>query len=205
VRALGNLEEGLAMETERARRDTPSPRDGVLETARRLFYEEGIHSVGIDRIVSESGYPRATIYRHYRNKEGLVLAYLAVEDQYIRGYCGPVDPGIDPVGRLCVIAEAVSQDATSRHWRGCPFINAAAEFPDPLSPVRAAVEAHRSWFRTMLEDVFADAVRENPSGDAAAFVLLRDAVLVGNSLDDRGEANRSFATAVADRFGLVIS
>jgi hypothetical protein len=57
----------------------------------------------------------------------------------------------------------------------------------------------------MLEDVFADAVRENPSGDAAAFVLLRDAVLVGNSLDDRGEANRSFATAVADRFGLVIS
>ncbi|WP_284328734.1 TetR/AcrR family transcriptional regulator [Demequina litorisediminis] len=61
------------------------PRDRLLATASALFYEEGIHAIGIDRIVSEAGVPRATLYRHFAGKEGLVLAYLRGEDAAIRG------------------------------------------------------------------------------------------------------------------------
>jgi AcrR family transcriptional regulator len=57
----------------------------VLTTATRIFYAEGIHSVGVDRIVNEAKVTRATFYRHFPGKEDLVLAYLLGADQAIRG------------------------------------------------------------------------------------------------------------------------
>lgn len=51
----------------------------------RLFYAEGIHSVGIDRVTAEAEVTRATLYRHFAGKEELVLAYLDQADQGIRG------------------------------------------------------------------------------------------------------------------------
>lgn len=54
-------------------------RDRLLDTATRLFYAEGIHTVGIDRIIAEAGIAKATFYRHFRTKEDLVVAYLVRE------------------------------------------------------------------------------------------------------------------------------
>ncbi len=72
-----------------ASRTTPSgasaARERLLRTASDLFYREGIHAVGVDRIVAEAGVTRATFYRHFPSKEDLVEAYLGVEDANIRG------------------------------------------------------------------------------------------------------------------------
>ena len=61
-------------------------RDKLLETAAALFYAEGIKGIGVDRILSEAGTTRATMYRHFPGKEALVAAYLEREDAIIRGY-----------------------------------------------------------------------------------------------------------------------
>ena len=69
------------MSTTRRRASAPPPRrKRLLDAATDLFYSEGIHSVGVDRIIEAAGVTRATMYKQFDGKEGLVLAYLQGED-----------------------------------------------------------------------------------------------------------------------------
>ena len=51
-------------------------RERLLETAARIFYAEGINTVGVQRIIEEAGVTLATFYRHFPSKQDLILAYL---------------------------------------------------------------------------------------------------------------------------------
>ena len=82
------------------------PRERLLRTASELFYREGIHAVGVDRIVGEAGVTRATFYRHFPGKEDLVEAYLGVEDSHIRSaFASAGDQSDDPRRLLELIAD----------------------------------------------------------------------------------------------------
>lgn len=180
------------------------PRERLLRTATRLFYEEGIHGVGVDRVLAEAGVTRATMYRHFPGKEALVVAYLEHEDAVIRGLFAAAaeeaaarDAAPDEL--LGLVIDGVAEDATRLHTRGCPFINASAEFPDADGPVRAVVRQHREWFRGTLTALATAAGAPDPAATAAGLVLLRDAMLVGNYLDGQDVAAdfRSTARTVA--------
>ncbi len=169
-------------------------RDRLLRTAAELFYREGIHSVGVDRILAEAGVTRATMYRHFAGKEGLVEAYLALEDATIRGYFSDAETHAGPDDDMLeLVIDGIAEDIARYHTRGCPFINAAAEYPDPDSKVRKLIASHRSWFRGALEA--AAAGRDHPAEIAASLVLLRDAALVGGYLDGIGNTQRAFTRA----------
>jgi AcrR family transcriptional regulator len=182
---------------------TSSPRDRLLATAQRLFYGEGINSVGVDRILAEAGVTRATMYRHFSGKEGLVVAYLDLEDAIIRGYfeAAAAAPGT-PVELVERVIDGIAEDATRYHTRGCPFINASAEYPDSDSPVRAVVARHRAWFRETLAAVATAAGLPEPDRTAAALVQLRDAMLVGAYLDDAADAATTFRGTARQVAGL---
>lgn len=179
---------------------TPSPanahRDKLLETAATLFYSEGIKGVGVDRILSEAGSTRATMYRHFPGKEALVAAYLEREDAIIRGYFEAAGAaGGTPRELVGLVIEGIATDAQRYHRRGCPFINAAAEYPDADGEVRAIIERHRTWFRETLTTVCRAAGIAKPAQVAAALVLLRDAALVGVYLDGDSVATTFRRTA----------
>ena len=163
----------------------PSPaRQRLLETASRIFYTEGIHGVGVDRVIGEAEVTRATFYRHFPSKEALVLAYLQREDEGIRGIFESAAETIDdPEAMLDAIILGIADDVEHHHTRGCPFINASAEYPDPTSDVRLTVAQHRAWFAGVLESVLVAAGRDDALERARALVLLRDAALVGGYLD----------------------
>ena len=158
------------------------PRARLLRTASELFYRDGIHSVGVDRIVDAAGVTRATFYRHFPGKEDLVQAYLEGEDATLRHAFEGL-AGLDAEQSLEAVIQAIADDVTRNHTRGCPFINASAEYPDAASPVRVTVKNHRDWFRATLSGILAAAGRANPDEQAGALVLLRDAALVGGYLD----------------------
>jgi AcrR family transcriptional regulator len=163
---------------------TTSPRDRLLETAAALFYREGINGVGVDRVLAEAGVTRATMYRHFAGKEALVVAYLEREDANLRDlFARAGASGASPQQLVDLVIEGIAEDVTRFHTRGCPFINAAAEFPDPDSEVRQVVRRHRDWFRATLAEVVRGAGIADPEDKAAALVLLRDAALVGAYLD----------------------
>ena len=160
------------------------PRERLLRTASEIFYRDGIHAVGVDRVVAEAGVTRATFYRHFPSKEDLVTAYLQLEDSTIRGFFEAAAPtATSPAEMLELIIEGIADDLSRNHTRGCPFINAAAEYPDPTSAVRRTVGAHREWFRNSLEQALVAAGRPDAASAASALVLLRDAAFVGGYLD----------------------
>ncbi|MDG6109921.1 TetR/AcrR family transcriptional regulator [Dactylosporangium aurantiacum] len=157
----------------------------LLTTASEIFYAEGIHAVGVDRIIAEAKVTRATFYRHFPGKEDLILAYLREADRMIRGQVDAAATGdLPPADALRAVAEAIAHGIRSPGFRGCAFLNAVAEYPDPGHPVHQAVLAHRQWF---LDTVTALLARIDPAvaGPAARhYVMLRDGAMAAGCLFD---------------------
>ncbi|TYB67757.1 TetR/AcrR family transcriptional regulator [Nonomuraea sp. PA05] len=163
---------------------TVSPaRTRVLETAARLFYGEGVHTVGIDRIIAEAGVAKATFYHHFPSKDELVRAYIVEQSTMQRGLAENVRGG-SPTRRLHAIFAFMCEFGAGLTFRGCPFVNTAAEYPDPGHPVRQAIAAHRRWNRDLYRDLLAADGHPDPERTADVLMLLRDGLVVGFDLDD---------------------
>ena len=157
----------------------------LLDTATRLFYTEGIRAVGIDRIIAEAGVAKATFYNHFPSKDDLVLAYIEEQDQLGRAAVAAL-PKQPPRELIAAIMGRISEAVVAGGWRGCPFLNAAAEYPDPASPVRQAIDARRAWHHGILEKLLAADGDPTPSVTASLLVALSDGLLEAAYLDDSG-------------------
>jgi len=161
-----------------------APRERLLRTASEIFYRDGIHAVGVDRVITEAGVTRATFYRHFPSKEDLVVAYLGTEDAALRSmFAAAAEHVSDPEQLLEAIIQGIATDISENHTRGCPFINASAEYPDAAGAVRRTVRSHRDWFQHTLRAALENAGRDDAAEKARALSLLRDAALVGGYLD----------------------
>ncbi len=158
----------------------------LLSSASRLFYTEGLHSVGIDRVIADAGVTRATLYRHFPSKDDLLVAYLTEADRAIRAQVAAARESAAgaPEDVVLAVATTIADGIRSPGFRGCAFLNAAAEYPDPAHPVHQAVLAHRQWFLDTVTDLLA------ATGDTAAepaaqhFVMLRDGAMAAGCLTD---------------------
>ncbi|HEV2782581.1 MAG TPA: TetR/AcrR family transcriptional regulator [Actinophytocola sp.] len=166
------------------RRQSPARRR-VLDTAAALFYAEGLHTVGIDRIIAQAGVAKATFYHHFPAKDELVRAYLDEEYQRQRAAIEAMrTASIEPRQILLAIFEYLGKTGASAGFRGCPFTNAAAEYPDPAHPVRRTIAEYRRWSHTLFRDLLADAGDPDPERTATILMMLRDGIVVGSDLDD---------------------
>ncbi len=163
---------------------TESPaRRRLLDTATRLFYAEGIRAVGIDRIIAEAGVAKATFYNHFPSKDDLVLAYIEEQDRLGREATAAL-PKQPPRKMIAAVMGRISTAALAGDYRGCPFLNAAAEYPDPQSPVRRAIEARRDWYHGILRKLLQEDGDPTPSLTASILVALGDGLLETAYLDD---------------------
>lgn len=173
-----------------ARRSPAGGRSGtatrarILEAANAHFYAHGIRATSADRLIEDVGITKVTFYRHFRTKSDLVVAYLEQQAAAERGWIESRLRDGDPVGSMQALASDIGAASCQPGFRGCAFINAAAEFPDPADPVRAVVDAHRAW----MLDVFADVARQAGASDVGAvarqLLLLRDGAMVNGYLGD---------------------
>ena len=160
-------------------------RTRLLNTATRIFYAEGIHSVGIDRIVAEAQVTRATLYRHLPSKEDLVLAYLKQADQGIRGQVEAARASSpSPTDQVRAVAKSITDGIQSTGFRGCAFLNAAAEYSDPNHPIHQAVLSHRQWFLTTVTDLLAQTSEQPAAAAGRHFIMLRDGAMAAGCLFD---------------------
>jgi len=160
-----------------------SARTRLLETATRLFYAQGIHAVGIDRIIAEAGVAKATFYNHFPSKDDLVLAYIEDQDRIGREDVAAL-PKQAPRKMIGAVLTRISNAAVQGDYRGCPFLNAAAEYPDPQSPVRQAVDARRKWYHGVLRELLVADGDPAPALTASLLVALSDGLLESAYLDD---------------------
>jgi len=172
-------------------------RSRLLGTATRIFYSEGVRSVGVDRIITEADTTRATFYRHFPGKEDLVVSYLEEADRGLRArFARSEEAGGSAEDVLRAVAADIAGDITSEGFRGCAFLNAAAEYPDPENPVRLRVAEHRDWFLGAVTDLLSR-VGDGPADNAGRhFVMLRDGAMVAGCLTDPEAVSRTFLDGV---------
>ena len=168
---------------------TSAARERILDTAFGLFYARGVRAVGVDLIIAESGVAKATFYKHFPSKDDLVVAYLdkvdGVWSEQLRD--AAEDAGSDPAAQLVGMFDALSNACRRDGYRGCAFLNAAAEF-QPGTTVHDRTVAHKtavlSWLRSLAERAGA----RDPAALARSLTLLLDGGLASGSLDADPEA-----------------
>jgi len=160
-------------------------RERIVDAGAMLFYAHGIRAISADKIIANVGITKVTFYRHFHSKDDLVVAYLerraAWERGKILGAAETANGDVDETIRI--IADGIGAEACTPGFRGCPFINAAAEYADAEHPVRQAVAAHRAWFVEMLTKLMAS-IGINDPAVVAELMMLRDGAMVSGYLND---------------------
>lgn len=176
----------------------------ILAAASRLFYADGIRAVSADRVIAAAEVSKVTFYRHFPTKDALVVAYLsavaaAERDGVDAARAAHPD---DPAAVLAGYADVLGAQSCAPGFRGCPFINAAAEYADPDHPVRAVVAEHRAWLATSAAGLLADLGVPDAPAVAEELVMLRDGAMVAGYVG--GEERARTVAAALRRAGEAI-
>jgi AcrR family transcriptional regulator len=168
-------------------------RERILATADRLFYDEGIHAVGIHRIVEEAAVTRVTLYRHFPSKDDLISAYLERRAQYDRDQVGGVVAAHpdDPRRALTELATVLTSDDFAAVRRGCPFINASAEFTGG-HPARLHAREIRRWVTAELEKLLERLGHPSAGATANQLMMVRTGAVVSGALDGNERLTEDF-------------
>jgi AcrR family transcriptional regulator len=172
---------------------TSAARERILQTAGRLFYNEGIRSVGVHRIVKEAAVTRVTLYRHFPSKDDLISAYLERRAQYDRDQIeGLIAARPDePRQVLAELATVLTQDDFAAMTRGCPFVNACAEFTVGHTS-RTHAETIRAWVTQQLELLLTRVGHATPRLTAQQLMMVRTGAVVSGALDHNQHLNNDF-------------
>ena len=152
-----------------------APKDQLFQTAARLFYQHGYRATGVDTIAAQSGIGKMTLYRHYPSKDDLIVAYLHDSDVVFWNGFEQITGG-EPTAREKLLAffMALQEYVVSPACYGCPFLNAAAEYPDPEHPAHQVAVEHKQTVRARFRQLADAAGVAQPEALSGALVLLMD-------------------------------
>ncbi|GCD96112.1 TetR/AcrR family transcriptional regulator [Embleya hyalina] len=141
-----------------------SARDRLLASADELFYDEGVHTVGIDRVIEHAGVAKASLYRLFGSKEDLVAAYLAARHERnlaeLRAAAGRFE---NPREGVLAVFDTQAKWLRRRAYRGCAFARASAE-PSAGAQVQAATDAYRAAIQALFTELTVRAGVPDPQG-----------------------------------------
>ena len=151
-----------------------SARERLLAAANDLFYKEGVHTVGIDRIIEQAGVAKASLYNTFGSKDELVRAYLETRYANVTARIMQAVERYDtPRERLLAVFEGQGELFAQPDYRGCAFARASAE-SHPGDAAEQAAEGYRRWVRTLLTELAAEAGAPEPEVLARQLQLLYD-------------------------------
>jgi AcrR family transcriptional regulator len=158
-------------------------RDRLLDAADRLFYQEGVHAVGIDRVLSEADAAKASLYQHFGSKDQLVASYLERKVRDARASIEAYLADTPPADRALRFFDWVVAWAESKDFRGCPLQHAVSELTDAAHPALAVAHEQRSWFAERLREWTMAAGVKDAKATARALMVLFDGAVVGSEVD----------------------
>lgn len=181
-------------------RSAAQTREHVLQVTHDLFYWNGIRATGVDRIATAANVAPTTLYRLFASKDELIGAYLERAGRLYREWFDAAADGADPRQRILAVFDALTEQVQPGQCRGCPFLMALAEFPDPEHPAHRTAVAVKQWVRKRLGELVADLGRTEALADQLALVMEGTYASV-QALGVAGPARnaRAFAEALLDR------
>jgi AcrR family transcriptional regulator len=159
-------------------------RDRILATASKLFYRNGIHAVGVDLVVEESGIAKTSLYRHFGNKDALVAAFLEAEDaDFWRQWDAIARLHSDnPAAELEAYLDWMDVRLKRPGYRGCPQLNVAAELANPKHPARRVAVDHKERMRRRLTEIADRLNLHDPHSVGAQLALAFDGAFMSAPL-----------------------
>jgi AcrR family transcriptional regulator len=171
---------------EQRRRRTAKER--ILETADELFYREGIHTVGVDRVIAAAGVAKGSLYYSFTGKDDLVQQYLSHRHgRWVDRITAGIEAHTDPRARILAVYDVLGTLFAEPSYRGCVFMNATAEAAADGVEAKAA-----STFRATVHTIFLDLATatevDDPHRLAETLVLLYDGAVATSQMDKAPEA-----------------
>ncbi|GAA0486514.1 helix-turn-helix domain-containing protein [Streptomyces olivaceiscleroticus] len=191
--------------TKTGQRRGQGARDRILAAADRLFARQGITSTGMEQVAEEAPVSKRTLYVHFRTKSELVLAHLqalASSGNTLEGVLTRED--LPPRERLLRLFDlpAAGAEADAGAVRGCPFIDAAAEFPDPEDPIHVCAREQKLLMVRLVTALVTELGCAGPAALAEQLVTLADGA-AGRAMvlndPDYGRHARAAAEILLDR------
>lgn len=164
------------MPEKKSRRNRPSPRSRLLESATNLFTTEGIRVIGIDRILREADVAKASLYSLFGSKDALVIAYVeSLDEKYRADWEARIEGLTDPHQKVLAFFDKAIEEQPDMEFRGSHFLNAAGEYPRPETDaerriVTACME-HRNWMHSTMTALLT-AKNGYPSATQASQLLI---------------------------------
>lgn len=157
-----------------------SKREQLINTATRLYAQNGFHNTGIDTILAEAGIAKRTLYNHFRTKNELILAVLRQHDSEFRNYfMRQVEAASEkPQDRLLAIFDVAEKWYAQNDFYGCLFINAIGEYSEAESALREVCREYKKLLRAYIADLAKEAGAKEPEELADALALLLEGATV---------------------------
>ena len=169
----------------------PSARERLLASANELFYEEGVHTVGIDRVIEHAGVAKGSLYNTFGSKDELIRAYLESRHASMEQRFGRALERYDsPRDRLLGVFDVQAELFSEPGYRGCAFARASAE-SHPGDLVEQATADYRAWVRSLFTRLAEEAGVPDAPGLARQLHMLYD----GSGLAARMDHDPSAAAA----------
>jgi AcrR family transcriptional regulator len=173
-----------------------STRERILDTAYDLFSRHGIRAVGIDRIIATSGVAKMSLYRHFRSKDALVLAFLQEREkrwtlEWL--HAEVTSRAEDGAGRMLAIFDVFDEWFRQPDFEGCSFINVLLEFGELEHPIRRATTEHLATIRGLVREFAEEAGMADPDAVARQWHILMKGSIVAAGEGDRDAARRARA------------
>jgi len=162
----------------------------LREAADDLFYREGIHTVGIDRVIAQAGVAKGSLYYSFASKDELVHDYLSQRhERWAERVTDGIAAHTDPRARILAVYDVLGALFAQPDYRGCAFMNATAEAAPDSVEARAAT-TFRAWVHNLFLDLATDADARDPQQLAKTLVLLYDGAVANAQIDKTAEAAR---------------
>jgi AcrR family transcriptional regulator len=171
-----------------------SARERILDTAYDLFSRHGVRAVGVDRIIATSGVAKMSLYRHFKSKDTLVLAFLQEREQRWTMdwlHAEVIRRATDGPGRMLAIFDVFDEWFGQEDFEGCSFINVLLEFDEREHPIRLATTGHLANIRDLVRQFAQEAGVADPEAVACQWHILMKGSIVAAGEGDRQAARRA--------------
>lgn len=177
--------------------DKKPVKERLLETAGRLFYEQGYHATGINQIIKEAEIAKASFYHHFTSKEELCVAYL--EERHIYSHSTQksyLSKGETPVESICSLFDNIRNNAEKYDFNGCHFLNISAEIHDAESKARQVVTKHKTRLIGLIEETLKD-YKDSKELSETIYVLYEGAIMAVKNYRSLWPVERSVQAVIS--------
>jgi len=181
-------------------------RERLVAAAVELFYRRGFGAVGVDQVIAAAGVTKTTFYKHFEGKDDLMVAAVKRRGEWESVAWGRAVrklAGDDQVRQLLAMFDVMDLWFNDPEFRGCMFMNTAAEFPNPHDPVHQAAAAYRRKSRDGYRDMARAAGAEEAAAETFAdcFAAIIEGALILRQTHGRNDAARVVRPAVEQLIG----